>query len=432
LPWLLIVGAVAAAGACARHEAGADGDDKKAEAKQAPAFDIDHEADGTTVVVATAEACKAAGIESEVVRQRDVPSIALAHGVLREDPARVAVVRAPFGGTLAAGDVAWPELGGQVFRGSEAADAVLGRLLPRAQPLTPSERADLKVKLADATATKRAAEADLTAARAELARVKGLFADDHAASARAVETAEAAVAADEAKLRGADESIAIFGGILAAPLETLEPVALKLARGDAGASEVLFVGARIGESVEAGQELLRVADLHQLLASVTLPAGPDPGAAPTGLNRPAFSFASATVRADDGTSAPATILGPAPDSAALGRTFLLRVDVGERPLRPGQAVVAELARSGEPLHAIVVAESALVRYAGQSWVYVETEPGHFARARALIVRFVEGEAILTDAILHGNGAIKPDTKLVRVGAASLLSQEQLAAGGGGE
>src|SRR5262249_57927122 len=117
-----------------------------------------HEAGGTAVIVATEEACKAAGIEAGPATPRDVPWIALAHGVLREDPARVTVLRAPFGGELAAGDVEWPTLGAKV-----AAGAVVARLLPRAPPLTPAERADLSAKLADAKATTTAAAAELRA-----------------------------------------------------------------------------------------------------------------------------------------------------------------------------------------------------------------------------------------------------------------------------
>jgi len=417
---VLLACAPAGLSACARHAASDEKEEAKAAAKGAEPFAIDHEADGTTVVVATDAACQAAGIEVGVATPRDVASIALAHGVLREDPARVAVVRAPFGGELAAGEVAWPELGAKA-----AAAVVLARLLPRAQPLTPAERADLQAKLADAAATKAAADAELVAARAELARVKALNAEEKGASDRAVEAAALAVTAGEAKLHGADESIAIYTRLIAAPLAPLEPVALKLARGDT----VLAVGARIGESVEAGQELLRVADLGVLLASVTLPAGPDLDAVRQKL--PPFSFASATVRADDGTSAAAAVLGPAPDSAAIGRTFLLRVDVGDRPLRPGQSIVAELARTGASLHVLALPEAALVRYAGQSWIYVATAAGgggarRFARTAVTVDRFVDGAAIL------GGTTMKGDTQVVRAGAASLLSQEQLKAGGGGE
>jgi hypothetical protein len=419
------IAALLATAGCERHERDhePEGGGAAAEAKESHPFALEHEADGTAVIVATEEACKAAGIEVGRATPRDVPWIALAHGVLREDPARVTVLRAPFGGELAAGDVEWPALGAKV-----AAGAVVARLLPRAQPLTPAERADVAVKLADAKATKTAAEAEFIAAKSELARVKDLNAHDKGASDRAVEAATVAVAAGEAKLRAADESVAIFATLIAAPLAPLAPVELKVARG----GTLLSSGARIGEAVEAGAELLRVADLGSLLAAVTLPAGPDPGASPSGLNRPAFSFASATVRSDDGTSAPAAVLGQAPESAPVGRTLLLKVDAGERPLRPGQSIVAELARSGEPNHALSLPEPALVRYAGASWVYVALEPGHFARARVRVDRVADGEVIVADVARTAGRGFGPDTPIVRAGAASLLSVEQLAAGGGGE
>jgi hypothetical protein len=412
-----------AAPGCSRREHASEGPGEEAEAKGSHAFDLKHEADGTAVIVATEEACKAAGIEVGAATPRDVPWIAVAHGVLREDATRVTVLRAPFGGELAPGDVEWPALGANVAPG-----AVVARLLPRAQPLTPAERADLSAKLADAKATRTAVEADFGAAKSELARVKELNAHDKGASDRAVEAAAAAVAAGEAKLRAADESVAIFAKLLAAPLAPLDPVELKIARG----GTLLFSGARVGESVEAGQELLRVADLGALLATVTLPAGRDGGAPPVGSAREPPSFTGATVRSDDGTSAPARILGLAPESAPLGRTFLLEVEVGERPLRPGQSVVAELARGGEPIHGFAAPESALVRHAGQSWIYVELEAGRFARARVQVERVAGGEVIVTGATLRGGSVLRPDTKIVRAGAASLLSIEQLAAGGGGE
>lgn len=402
--------------ACSKHERDAEeGGHEAAEAKpESHAFELKHEADGTAVIVATEEACKGAGLEVGAATPRDLPAIALAHGELREDPARVAVLRAPFAGELAKGDVEWPAPGAKV-----AAGGVVARLLPRAAPLTPTERADLQAKLADAKATKSAADAELGAARAELARVKELNAHDKGASDRAVEAAAAAVAAGEAKLHGADESVAIYAKLLAAPLSTLEPVELRV---PGGGGTLLTSGARPGEAVEAGAELLRVADLSQLLATVTLPVGPDLASA---------VFTGAIVRSDDGTSAGAAILGLAPESAPLGRTLLLRVEAGDKPLRPGQSVVAELARGGEPTHGFGVPESALVRFGAASWIYVELEPNRFARARALVLRVAGGEALLEGAIVHGANVLKGDAKIVRVGAASLLSVEQLAAGGGG-
>jgi hypothetical protein len=410
---ILSFGLAFASAACSKREHEAEeGGHEAAETKQEHAFELKHEADGTAVVVATEEACEAAGLEIGAATPRDLPAIALAQGALREDPARVTVLRAPFAGELAKGDVEWPSLGAQVTAGS-----VVARLLPRAAPLTPAERADLQAKLADAKATRTAADAELGAARAELARVKELNAHDKGASDRAVEAAAAAVAAGEAKLHGADESVAIYAKLLAAPLSPLEPVELRVT----GGGTLLSGGARLGEAVEAGAELLRVADLSQLLATVTLPAGPDLATA---------VYTGAIVRSDDGTSAGAAILGLAPESAPLGRTLLLRVEVGDKPLRPGQSVVAELARAGEPTHGFAVPEASLVRFGAASWIYVELEPGRLARARALVLRVAGGEALLTGALVHGANVLQGDAKIVRAGAASLLSVEQLAAGGG--
>jgi hypothetical protein len=124
-----------------------------------------------------------------------------------------------------------------------------------------------------------------------------------------------------------------------------------------------------------------------------------------------------------GESFAATLVGPAPEGDPLAATLRLRVADAKGRLRPGMAVTAFLAGDAAPLAVFAVPPSALLRTASRDWVYVEVGAGRFARRAVAIVR-AEGDLVLLSA------GVDAKAKVVTSGAMALLSQEQLAAGGG--
>jgi hypothetical protein len=162
-----------------------------------------------------------------------------ASGAVISDPGQVFELRAPVAGIVRPAKD-WLGLGTTVV-----APLILGWIEPR---LTPVERGDLGTRGAQAQRDTLAARASLTAAQAELERVKRLNADGKNASDRAVEEAEARARVAEANLQGAK----------------LEGSAIEAARG-AGEStqayplffqqggEVVEISAHPGESLYSSQ-----------------------------------------------------------------------------------------------------------------------------------------------------------------------------------
>jgi len=388
------------------HEHGAAAEEK------AP-FSVEREADGSTVVVLAPEALAAAGIASAVPVERTAVREIAAYGVLAADPAQVGIVRAPVAGVLAdAEPKAWPSVGTHVEAGAR-----VGTLLPRTTPLTTAELADLRVKLASAHADVTAAQVELDADRVALERARKLNAQDKGVSDQAVENAAAALSAAEARVEATRSGIEELERVLLhGEAPNLPPLALIAPR----TGEWTAVTAQPGENLEAGQEIARTTSFAQLLADVRLPvdAPHDP--------KDAFVPTKARVTvsgAGGGESFAATLVGPAPEGDPLAATLRLRVADAKGRLRPGMAVTAFLAGDAAPLAVFAVPPSALLRTASRDWVYVEVGAGRFARRAVAIVR-AEGDAVLLSA------GVDAKAKVVTSGAMALLSQEQLAAGGG--
>ncbi len=382
------------------------------EAAEAAPFSVEHSASGEAIVVLTPEALEAAGVATANAAAREATDEVAAFGTLVADPSRVSVLRAPLAGTLAARDASsWPAVGSHV----DAATSI-GTLAPRTAPLTTAELADLQAKLAAARADEKGIQAELDAAKAALDRARKLNALDKGVSDQAVESAAALVTAGEAKLAAALASVAIFEkAAQASGALVLEPLPLFAPR----TGEVIAVLAQPGESVEAGQEIARVADFTELLADVRLPLDRASGAAPTKARVVVNGGGAAAASLD------AIVVGPSPESDALAPMVRLRVRAQRGGVRPGLGVTAWLESGGAPQKVLAVPASAVVRYASRSWVYVETGKGRFTRRAVTIVR-TDGDFVLVSA------GVDAGSKVVAVGAMTLLSQEQLAAGGGEE
>jgi hypothetical protein len=174
------------------------------------------------------------------------------------------------------------------------------------------------------------------------------------------------------------------------------------------------VAASPGESVEAGAELLRIADFSELFADVRVPFD-EP--APKGK-----AFVSIPVTAEQRVLE-ADVVGPAPDADRAVRLVRLRVRDPENRLRPGLAIEARIAGNAPVRPGFRVPSAALLRYASRTWVFVESESGHYVRRAVAFARSRGGEAFVTEGV-------RAEEKVVSVGAMTLLSQEQLSAGGG--
>lgn len=189
------------------------------------------------------------------------------------------------------------------------------------------------------------AEAALAASRAEFERTRTLHAEGENASAQALEAAAAQLRADESRVRLAQRQIAASWGEDVAELATAdrEALAKRLV-----ARDLVFVRA-------------------------SLPLGDELAGEPVGARVLLVGFEDRPLLATALREAPSI------DPSAQGRTFLLRIEPGSLPLRPGAAVTALLDSPGEPRAGVVVPRASVVRFAGFAWAYVQVDGDHFAR-----------------------------------------------------
>jgi hypothetical protein len=230
-----------------------------------------------------------------------------------------------------------------------------------------------------------AARAAFEAAEREYRRVGTLQRGNANASERDLEAARVAFERDRAALRTSEARLLSVWGRQAA------------ARGDLpGLVEAL---------VARGAAVARI----DLPPGVTLQRDP--------------STARLTALADAGARPlEATLLGPAPDTDATiqGRGFLLLVE--RAPWPPGTALAGWLGPSAAPERGVDVPGAALVRHAGQRWVYVEADEGSFVRRAVRLRQPTENGWFVSDGLAAGEA-------VVVVGAQQLLSAEL---GGAGE
>ena len=252
------------------------------------------------------------GIRADAIAPLTRRRESAAQGLFIDDPSSGATLRAPLPGIVSAESRPWPKVGDSL-----AAGAVVGSLAPRLSPL---EIADLRARQVAAASEARAAESELAGARVALERARKLNADDKNISDRALRDAETRVGALEAKRDGSVELAALLEGFLAG--RRAETIALRAP----AAGEVVELWVVPGESVEAGQPVLRTARFDRLLARVDLPAG-----------APALATAaSARIVVSGSLALPATRVALAPSVKGAGlRIVGIRVRFGER--RPARA-----------------------------------------------------------------------------------------------
>ena len=351
---------------------------------------------GETVVKFDRETQQRMGIRTEAVvavtKRREVT----AYGRLEEDPSRSFVLRAPVAGTIK-GELErqWPDIGQTLADRSN-----IGLLEPR---LAPVDRITLADRLAAARADTESGKAALATARAALDRARALNADDKNISDRAVQEAEAKFAAEQAHLTAATQSVKLIEASLALTPDRAVP--LELERG----GQVVEVLAHPGESVEAGQPVLRVVRFDQLLARVDVPAGETVSVAVT------YAQLAVLGREDRPLRAERIALAAAVDPKTQGQPFVFRVSDPSLALRPGLSFTAYLEIPGPLRAGVVVSRSAVVRQSGKAWVYVQTATDLFAR-REVILEEPTTEGWFTRSLSTGD-------RIVTTGAQTLLSEE---------
>jgi len=144
---------------------------------------------------------------------------------------------------------------------------------------------------------------------------------------------------------------------------------------------------------------------------------------PNGTRAPAGKFVR--VRNAGGQTVTATLLGPSPraDAIVQGPTFFYRAMAGD--LRSGQRLTVTVPLGGAVRQGVIVPAAAVIWYAGQPWVYIETAAGRFQRRPLVPTRSAQdwfeasgfhagekivvrgGELLLSQEMQPPPGAAKP-------------------------
>jgi hypothetical protein len=222
-----------------------------------------------------------------------------------------------------------------------------------------------------------AAKASLEASQKEYERLKVLSQNQNA-SARALETAEAALKRDQIQYESVQPRLELGWGKTIASRPDLPA----------------FVRSLVAQETA--------------LIRVDLPLGENLKAAPTA------GRVAALASAED--SRPIEYIGPAastdPQLQSEGYLFLMKVN----PLSPGAAVVAWLTIPGRMQSGVIVPRDAILRHQGETFVYFQTGGDTFQREAIGLDR-------PTDAGWFVGKDLTPQDKVVTVGAQQLLSEE---------
>jgi hypothetical protein len=117
----------------------------------------------------------------------------------------------------------------------------------------------------------------------------------------------------------------------------------------------------------------------------------------------------------------AQVLGLAAPGAAqpLGSVYLLRAPASPA-LQVGRALGAELRDRSELLRGVKIPRSAIVRWQGIDWVFVEEKNNEFVRQRLQPVAWLDDGCLV-------QGAVRAGERIVTVGAEALLAAETASA-----
>ncbi len=354
---------------------------------------------GQAVVSLDADTQRRIGLKTEEMRPATLDAEVAAYGKLQEDPSGVFVLRAPISGTLrrTAGS-GWPGIGQTVADG-----VTVGSVEPR---LAPMDRLTLADRLSAARADLESSSSTLVAARSAYERAAKLNADSKNVSDRAVQEAEARMRGEEARVKAARETVQILESSLKVSASAVLSATLVVERG----GQIVEVLAQPGESVEAGQPVLRAARFSSLIARVDLPAG-QVLAAPVNAAR-----ISSLGHEETPLQGQRLAFAAAVDPNTQGQAFLFRVENPSGALRPGLSVTAYLRKPGEVRKGTTVPPSAIIRAAGKTWVYVQQQADKFVRCE-VTTDYMPGGRVFVSGELGDQG------RIVTVGAQTLFSEE---------
>ena len=223
----------------------------------------------------------------------------------------------------------------------------------------------------------------LDASGKELERLK-ILAQDQNTSARALETAAAAMQRDQIAVNAAQ---------------------LKFVSG---------WGKAIASQRDLPGFITSLAAQEAVLIRLDVPMGDAISEAPIGARIAALNSPESPVEAQ--------FLGPAPsaDPQTQGRGFLCVIKGGA--FAPAAAVTGWLVLPGQPKQGVIVPRNALVRHEGEAFVYVQTSAEFFQR-KEVELHHPTAQGWFIDE------GFKPGDKVVSVGAQQLLSEELKGEGG---
>ena len=233
--------------------------------------------------------------------------------------------------------------------------------------------------LAALTAELTAAQAAGAASRAEFNRLKTLAGQNNA-SERALQAAEAAAVRDQAQA---------------------ESARLRLLAG---------WGSAVAQRPDLPALVQALGSQTSALVELNVPAGQPVAVLPTGARL--FTLA------DQDKPIAAQFLGPAPsvDPQMQGRGFLLLIRTNSPQLAPGAALTGYLALPGEARAGVALPRPAIVRFNTASWIYLQTAEDTFQRTEVKLECPLDGQWFVAEGL-------KPQQKVVTVGAQQLLSEE---------
>jgi hypothetical protein len=229
------------------------------------------------------------------------------------------------------------------------------------------------------------AQAAYTASSSEVARLKTLEGQGNA-SARALQTAEAAAARDVVTIQSARERL------------------------------ILSWGNAVAKQKDLPAFIHDLTSLEAALVRIDLPVGETLKEPPAGARIANLS----------GVSADAALLekAPAVDPQMQGQGFLFLLKPNTLRLTSGESVVGYLKIPGEPLAGVIIPREAVVRVEGAGWMYVQNAGGEgFTRIEIPLDHPTEAGWFVT------KGATAND-HVVTTGAQQLLSIELKGQGGG--
>ncbi len=153
-----------------------------------------------------------------------------------------------------------------------------------------------------------------------------------------------------------------------------------------------------------------LANRDQALVRLDLPAGES-------LDQPPSS-ARLLVLGDSVSPVAATFFDTAPavDAQTQGQGYVFLVDGRTPALAPNAAVTGYLTIPGGPLNGVVVPSSAVVRYQGKAWVYVQTGDREFSR------REIPLDRRTTNGWFVASGVTDTE-RVVASGVQTILSEE---------